>query len=35
VFQKKAAHGIATPKKELSLIQERLKLAEKIAKERL
>jgi phage-related protein len=35
VFQKKSTHGIATPKKELSLIRERLKVAEKIAKEKL
>jgi phage-related protein len=35
VFQKKSTQGIATPKTELSLIRERLKLAEKIAKGKL
>lgn len=33
-FQKKAKHGIATPKIVLDLIHERLKLAEQIHKER-
>ena len=30
-FQKKAKHGIATPKKDLDLIRERLKQVEKLA----
>lgn len=30
VFQKKSKHGVATPKKELDLIRERLKLVERI-----
>lgn len=30
VFQKKAKHGIATPKQELNLIRDRLKLAESL-----
>jgi phage-related protein len=34
-FQKKSTHGIATPKSELNLIRERLKQAEKIAREKL
>ncbi|CAA6604026.1 conserved hypothetical protein [Rhodospirillaceae bacterium LM-1] len=33
-FQKKAKHGIATPKAVLDLIHERLKLAEQIHKDR-
>jgi phage-related protein len=33
VFQKKSTHGIATPKPDLDLIRERLKVAERIAKE--
>jgi phage-related protein len=33
VFQKKSARGIATPKQDLDLIKDRLKLAEQIAKE--
>jgi phage-related protein len=33
VFQKKSTRGIATPKQDLDLIKERLKLAEQIAKE--
>jgi phage-related protein len=33
VFQKKSTRGIATSKADLSLIRERLKLAEKIAEE--
>ena len=33
VFQKKSKRGIATPKQELDLIQDRLKRAEQIAKE--
>ncbi|MDB5862331.1 MAG: toxin RelE [Betaproteobacteria bacterium] len=33
VFQKKSTRGIATPKPDLDLIRERLKLAERIAKE--
>jgi phage-related protein len=34
VFQKKAKHGIATPRQDLELIRERLKVAEQMAKER-
>ena len=33
VFQKKARHGIATPRQDMELIRERLKVAEQIAKE--
>ena len=33
-FQKKSTHGIATPKPDLDLIRERLKMAEEIAKEK-
>lgn len=33
VFQKKAKSGIATPKQDIELIRERLKVAEQIAKE--
>ena len=33
VFQKKAKRGIATPKLDLELIRERLKVAEQMAKE--
>jgi len=33
VFQKKAKHGIATPRQDLELIRERLKVAEQMAKE--
>lgn len=33
VFQKKSRRGIATPKPDLDLIRERLKVAERIAKE--
>jgi phage-related protein len=33
VFQKKSTRGIATPKQDLDLIKDRLKLAEQIAKE--
>ena len=33
VFQKKAKSGIATPKQDMDLIRERLKAAERIAKE--
>jgi hypothetical protein len=33
VFQKKSKRGIATPKQDLDLIKDRLKLAEQIAKE--
>jgi len=33
VFQKKAKHGIATPKQDMELIRERLKVAEQMAKE--
>ena len=33
VFQKKARHGIATPRQDMELIRERLKLAEQMAKE--
>ena len=33
-FQKKSTHGIATPKPDLDLIRERLKMAEQIAKEK-
>ena len=29
VFQKKSKHGIATPKKEIELLRERLRWAEK------
>jgi phage-related protein len=32
-FQKKSKRGIASPKKDLDLIQARLRIAEKIAKE--
>lgn len=33
VFQKKSSRGIATPKQDLNLIKDRLRLAEQIAKE--
>ncbi len=33
VFQKKAKHGIATPRQDMELIRERLKAAEQIMKE--
>jgi phage-related protein len=33
-FQKKSTHGIATPKPDLDLIRDRLKMAEEIAKEK-
>ena len=33
VFQKKAKHGIATPRQDMELIRERLKVAEQMAKE--
>jgi len=33
VFQKKAKHGIATPRQDMELIGERLKVAEQMAKE--
>ncbi len=33
VFQKKAKRGIATPKQDMELIRERLKVAEQMAKE--
>jgi phage-related protein len=33
VFQKKAKHGIATPRQDMELIRERLKIAEQMAKE--
>lgn len=33
-FQKKSTHGIATPKPDMDLIRERLKMAEEIAKEK-
>jgi phage-related protein len=33
VFQKKAKHGIATPRQDMELIRERLKGAEQMAKE--
>jgi len=33
VFQKKAKHGIATPRQDLELIRERLNVAEQMAKE--
>ena len=33
VFQKKAKHGIATPRQDMELIRERLKFAEQMAKE--
>jgi phage-related protein len=33
VFQKKSTRAIATPKQDLDLIKDRLKLAEQIAKE--
>lgn len=33
VFQKKSTRGIATPKQDLELIKDRLRLAEQIAKE--
>ena len=32
-FQKKAKHGIATPRQDMELIRERLKVAEEMAKE--
>ncbi|MEQ1718576.1 MAG: type II toxin-antitoxin system RelE/ParE family toxin [Hyphomicrobium sp.] len=34
VFQKKSKRGIATPKKELDLIDKRLKLAEQVHKQK-
>jgi phage-related protein len=33
VFRKKAKHGIATPRQDMELIRERLKIAEQMAKE--
>jgi phage-related protein len=33
VYQKKSKHGIATPKPDLDVIRERLKLAERVIKE--
>ncbi|WP_332066266.1 type II toxin-antitoxin system RelE/ParE family toxin [Bartonella sp. CB189] len=33
-FQKKSTHGIATPKPDIDLIKERLKLAEQLEKEK-
>lgn len=33
-FQKKSVHGIATPKPDMDLIKDRLKIAEQLAKER-
>jgi phage-related protein len=33
VFQKKSTHGVATPKADIDLIRERLRAAEKVAKE--
>ena len=33
VFQKKAKHGIATPRQDMELIRERLKVVEQMAKE--
>ena len=33
VFQKKSKHGIATPKSDLDIIRERLKMAEQMVKE--
>lgn len=33
VFQKKSKHGIETPKPDLDIIRERLKLAEQMVKE--
>ena len=33
VFQKKSKHGIATPKPDLDIIRERLKVAEQLVKE--
>jgi len=33
VFQKKSRHGIATPKPDLDIIRERLKVAEQLVKE--
>lgn len=33
VFQKKSARGVATPKADIDLIRERLRVAEQIAKE--
>jgi phage-related protein len=33
VFQKKSKHGAATPKADIDLIRERLKVAEQFAKE--
>jgi phage-related protein len=33
-FQKKSTHGIATPKPDMDLIRDRLKIAEELVKER-
>lgn len=33
VFQKKSKHGIATPKTDMNIIRERLKVAEQVAQE--
>ena len=33
VFQKKSKHGMATPKPDLDIIRERLKVAEQLVKE--
>jgi phage-related protein len=33
VFQKKSKHGIATPKQDIEIIRDRLKMAEKLVKE--
>lgn len=33
VFQKKSKHGIATPKQDIEIIRDRLKVAEKLVKE--
>jgi len=33
VFQKKAKRGIATPRQDMDMIKERLKVAEQMAKE--
>lgn len=33
VFQKKSKHGIATPKPDMNIIRERLKVAEQVAQE--
>ncbi len=33
VFQKKSKHGIATPKPDMNIIRERLKIAEKVTQE--